>query len=135
MLILHFIGLAMGLGTSIGFLFLGIASSKMEKEEGRKFMLKAMALSKMGNFGLVFLLLSGGYLATPLWSNLGNYPTFIAKLILFVVLGGLLGILSSFGKKAAKGEAEKYMPKIQMLGRFTLLTSLTIVVLAVLSFH
>jgi len=36
MLIIHFLGLAMGLGTSFAIMFLGIAGSKMDKEEGKK---------------------------------------------------------------------------------------------------
>lgn len=35
MLIVHFLGLAMGLGTSFAFMFLGMVSDKMEKEEGQ----------------------------------------------------------------------------------------------------
>ena len=34
MLVIHFLGLAMGLGTSFGYMFLGMAASKMPKEEG-----------------------------------------------------------------------------------------------------
>jgi uncharacterized membrane protein len=135
MLIVHFIGLAMGIGTSIGFMFLGMAASKMEKEEGQKFMLKAFALSKMGQFGLVFLLLSGGYLMTPYWSALGDMPLLATKLVLFIVLGGLIGMIGSNAKKAAKGDTETYMKKIEPMGRISLLVGLTIVALAVLSFH
>ena len=51
MLIIHFIGLAMGAGTAFGFLFLGIASSKFEKKEGEKFMVNALFLGKMGQIG------------------------------------------------------------------------------------
>ncbi|MCB0639038.1 MAG: hypothetical protein KDC54_20555, partial [Lewinella sp.] len=58
-LIIHFIGLAMGLGTSFAFMFLGIASSKMEKNDGINFMLKAMSISRMGHIGLTLLILSG----------------------------------------------------------------------------
>lgn len=135
MLIVHFIGLAMGLGTSIGFMILGMASAKMEKAEGQKFMLNAFSLSKMGHIGLVLLFLSGGYLMTPYWSTLEHSPTLIAKLVLFVVLGGLIGMISSKAKKAKKGDAEKHMASIRPLGTVSLLVALTIVTLAVLTFH
>ncbi|MBK9196891.1 MAG: hypothetical protein IPO17_18310 [Flavobacteriales bacterium] len=59
----------------------------------------------------------------------------IAKLLLVVLLGALIGINSSYRRKAAQGNAEAYMPKIVMLGRVSLLTTLTIVVLAVLVFR
>ena len=74
MLIVHFIGLAMGLGTSIAFMIFGIASSKMEKEEGQKFIVNAFTLSKMGNIGIVLLIISGGYLITPYWPILTSMP-------------------------------------------------------------
>ena len=135
MLIIHFIGLAMGLGTSIGFMILGIASSKLPPEEALSFRLNSFALSKMGHIGLVLLFISGGYLMTPYWSVLGEYPLLITKLILFLVLGGLIGMISSMVKKAKKGEPEIYLRKIQPLGKISLLVALTIVILAVLNFH
>lgn len=134
-LIIHFIGLAMGLGTSFAFMFLGIAASKMNPEEGVKFQMNTFALSVMGHIGLVLLVLSGGYLATPYWSVLSYMPLFIVKLILVLVLGALIGIISSTAKKAQKGDAEKHLKKIATLGKLAMITGLTIVVLAVLTFH
>ncbi len=135
MLTVHFTGLAMGLGTSLGFMFLGIAASKMGKEEGLKFTLNSFALSRMGQIGLVLLVLSGGYLMTPYWKNLGNMPLMIAKLTLVLVLGALIGIISAAGRKARQGDAETHLKKVPTLGRFSLLTALAIVVLAVLIFR
>lgn len=135
MLIIHFIGLAMGLGTSFAFMFLGIASAKMESEAAKKFRLNTLALSKMGHIGLTLLLISGVYLIMPYISSLAERPLLIAKLVLFLVLGGLIGAISSMGKKASLGEADKYFPKIEALGKVTMLVGLTIVVLAVYIFH
>lgn len=135
MLITHMIGLAMGLGTSFAFMFLGMASSKLDKDDAIKFTLHAFTLRKMGNIGLVLLFISGGALMTPFWSQLGDMPMMIVKLVLFLVLGALLGIIGSKSKKAQKGNAEEQIKSIKTLGRIALLTSLTIVVLAVLSFH
>lgn len=135
MLIGHFIGLALGLGTSFAFMFLGIAASKMEKEEAIQFTLKAFALRTMGNIGLGLLFITGGYLMTPYWGSLLEMPVLLTKLILFIVLGALLGIIGSNAKKAAQGSPEVYLKKIQVLGKAALLVALTIVVLAVLTFH
>ncbi|MFY0625586.1 MAG: hypothetical protein JXR07_04795 [Reichenbachiella sp.] len=135
MLITHMIGLAMGLGTSFAFMFLGIAAAKMEKEEAINFTVKAFTLRKMGNIGLGLLFISGGYLMTPYWSQLTEMPTLLAKLILFIVLGALLGILGGKAKKAQQGNPEEQLPKIKTLGRIALLVALTIVVLAVLTFN
>jgi uncharacterized membrane protein len=135
MLIVHFIGLAMGLGTSMAFIFLGIASSKMEKDEAQKFRLNTFALTKMGNIGLILLIISGGYLMTPYWSILTTTPLLMMKLVLVLALAAFIGIIGSFVKKAKKGDAESYLKKIPLLGKLALLTALTIVVLAVYIFH
>ena len=133
MLIIHFIGLAMGLGTSFGFMFLGMAASKMEKNEALKFTMNTFALSRMGHIGLGLLILSGLYLIIPFWSQLTTL--LIVKLVLVVVLGALIGILSSNARKLTPENASTQLIKIRMLGQFSLLTSLAIVVLAVLNFQ
>ena len=134
-LILHFIGLAMGLGTSFAHMFLGIASGKMEKEEAVDFALKTFALSRMGHIGLTLLVLSGIYLILPIASDLTAYPMLIAKLVLVLVLGALIGMISARARKAQQGDAEKYLKQIEPLGKASLITALAIVILAVLTFH
>ncbi len=134
MLITHFIGLAMGLGTSFAMMFLGIAASKMEESERGTFMINTSAVTKMGHIGLVLLFISGGYLMTPFWAALGTMPTMIAKLVLFVILGGLIGIMSAKLKKAKNGDFSQLLV-IKKLGSVALLTGISIVVLAVLTFH
>lgn len=135
MLIVHFIGLAMGIGTSFAFLFLGMASSKMEKADGQKFTLNAFSLSKMGHIGFALLIISGGYLMTPYWKNLGDMPLLISKLVLVLVLGALIGIIGANAKRAKKGNTETYLKKIKPLGSLALLVGITIVILAVFVFH
>ena len=133
MLIIHFIGLAMGIGTSFTFMFLVIASSRMEEKEGRKFRLNTFALSKMGHIGLALLFISGGYLMTPYWKTLTTSPLLITKLVL--ALAAFIGIISSAANKAKKSDAETHLKKIESLGKLALLTGLAIVVLAVYIFH
>ena len=135
MLIVHFIGLAMGLGTSLAFMFLGIASSKMEEQEAQKFRLNSFALSRMGHIGLALLIISGGYLMTPYWSILTAIPLLIVKLALVLVLAALIGIISSYARKAKEGDTELYLKKIEILGKLALLTAIIIVILAVYIFH
>ena len=133
MLILHFIGLAMGLGTSFAFFFLGRISAKMEPAAGKSFMLNAFSISTMGHIGLGLLFISGGYLMTPYWSILGSSPVLITKLTLFLVLGALIGIISSKAKKAKKGD-ESQLKAIPILGPLVLLTAIAIVICAVTFF-
>ncbi len=135
MLIIHFIGLAMGLGTSLAFMFLGIASAKMEKSDAMKFTLNTFALSKMGHIGLTLLVVSGIYLMTPLWSILTYMPLMMIKLALVLVLGALIGMISARARKAKTGDAETHLAAIAPLGKISLLTGIAIVILAVLIFH
>ncbi|MEO8588614.1 MAG: hypothetical protein ABI432_04535 [Flavobacteriales bacterium] len=134
-LMLHFIGLAMGLGSGLAFLFLGMAAGKMEPAKRAEFLLNAFPIARMGQFGLLLLVLTGGYLMTPYWGALAFTPLLVAKLSLVLVLGAVVGINSSYARKARQGNAAMYMAKIAVLGRVALLTSLTIVVLAVLVFR
>ena len=134
-LIIHFLGLAMGMGTSIGFMFMGIAASKMPKEEGLKFTLQSFSLSKMGTIGIILLVLSGGYLMTPYWASLAERPLLIAKLILVVLLIVMIIIINIKAGKARAGDAENQLKKIRAMGQVSLLMGITIVILAVLNFQ
>jgi hypothetical protein len=134
MLILHFLGLAMGIGTSFAFMFLGIAGSKLGKEERLKFALNTFSLARMGHIGLTLLILSGGYLMTPYWRVLMSKPLLMAKLILVLTLVLCIILLNMATGRAKKGDLSG-MKKIAGLGRLALLTGLSIVVLAVLVFR
>lgn len=135
MLIIHFIGLAMGLGTSLAFMFLGMAGAKMEAQDALKFRLNAFALSKMGYIGLTLLVISGIFLMTPYWEILSDMPLLIVKLVLVLILAALIGIIGSEAGKAKKGDAEMHLKKTETLGKLALLTALVIVVLAVYVFR
>jgi uncharacterized membrane protein len=134
MLIFHMIGLAMGIGTSFAFLFLGMASSKMEENEARKFRVNTFVLIKMGLIGLTLLVISGGYLMTTHWNTLSSTPILVAKLALVLVLIILILTLGSIANQIKKGNPTN-AGKMPILGRFALITGLTIIVLAVLNFH
>lgn len=135
MLILHFVGLAMGLGTSFAFMFLSIAATKMEKHEAKKFTTNTLAISRMGHIGIALLIISGGYLITPYGPMLMDMPLLVTKMILVLVLVILIILLGNTAKKAKETQDDKYFIKLGMLGRFSMLTSLAIVIVAVLNFH
>ena len=134
MLIVHFLGLAMGIGTSIGFTFLGIAASRMEQEEAKKFTINSFALSTMGHIGITLLILSGGYLMTPYWASLTSMPLMMAKLGLVLLLI-LFIVLASVASRKAKHGDDSQLKKLPGIGQLTLLTSIAIVILAVLVFR
>ena len=135
MLIVHFIGIAMGVGTGIGYMFLAMGAKKLEGAERVQFAMNTFSLSKMGQYGLVLLFISGGYLMTPYWSQMGDMPLLMAKLVLFLVLAGLMGMNSAKMRKTTMEHAATNMPKISSIGKVILLISLVIVVLAVMVFH
>jgi uncharacterized membrane protein len=135
MLIIHFLGLAMGLGTSFAFLFLGIARSKMEKEESRRFAMNTSILSTMGHIGLSMLIISGFYLMTPFWKILSDRPLLITKLIFVLILTISVILASVYSKRARKGNAESNMKRVAFVGRVALLSAIGIVLMAVLNFH
>jgi len=135
MLILHFIGLAMGVGVGFAFMFLGIASSKMEQNEARKFMIKSFALVRMGHIGLTLLIVSGIYLLVPQLASLPDQPLLIVKLIFVVILIALIGVNTMNMKKTNETNAGAQLKKISGLGRFSLLSGLIIIILAVLNFQ
>jgi len=135
MLIFHFIGLAMGLGTGFAHAFLGSITSKMTAEEATKLRLQSLVLSKMGNIGIVLLLISGLYLATPYWATLTSLPLLITKLALVFILIILIILINLAGKKAINGDAEAQFKKMEVLGKMTLVVALAIVIVAVNVFH
>ena len=135
LLVFHFIGLALGMGTSFSHMFLGIASTRMER--GACLNLQraiARPLGLMGNIGLALLILSGTGLVFLYGSSLMQMPLFHAKMFLFVVLVGLIVPLNKLSKQIAEGD-EQAIEKSERLGKITMPLGLAIIVLAVLSFH
>lgn len=135
MLFLHFIGITMGLGTSFAHIFLNIATSKMTKEEAKKFHIHSFALSKMGHIGLALLILSGLYLMTPYWTFLLTSAFLMTKLILVAILTILVVLISLESKRILKNDFDTGMKKIELYGKLSFVIGLAIVVLAILVFH
>lgn len=135
MLILHFIGLTMGLGTSFAHAFLSTSTSKMQEQEAQRFQLHSLVLSRMGHIGIGLLIISGVYLITPYWQALSSLPLLIAKLILVFVLAILIVLIGIRSKRAKKGDAAVELRKMEFLGKMTLIIGIIIVILAVNVFH
>jgi uncharacterized membrane protein len=138
LLIVHFIGLALAVGTGFANMNLGISTSDMEPAERTKFFLRAFSLSKNGSIGLLLLIVSGiGLVLLP-----GIKETFLrgggafhAKLALVLVIIGLLGRMQVLMKRAREAQGGPVMAEIPKLGRLMLATGVAIVVCAVLAFH
>ena len=134
MLIVHLLGLVMGVGTSFASIFLGIRGAKLDSSEAPKYAVNNLYLGTMGHIGLSMLIISGGYLMTPYWPILPTNPLLIAKLTLVLILCIFIIVVGMAARKAKKGDMT-YLKKIKRLGPVTLLISIGIVILAVLVFH
>ena len=135
MLILHFIGLAMGIGTSFAYAFLGKAMSKLGNDEAKEFRHRIKGISQMGHVGLLLLLISGIYLIIPYWYSLAALPLLITKLVLVVVLMILILLIDIGARKAFDCNDERIHHRLGIIGKLSLLTGVTIVILAVNVFH
>ena len=135
MLITHFIGLTMSLGTGFANLFLGMAAAKLEPAERGKFMSNTLVLMRMGHTGLGLLLLSGFYLITPYWKIIGDMPVLMAKLTCVGLLVIMVSIITVIAKKAQREGNPAMLMKLKPFGMLNFFLGITIVVLAVLSFH
>lgn len=135
MLIVHFIGLAMGLGTGFAHAFLGAAASKMSPADATKFKMNSLVISYMGHVGIALLLVSGFYMITPYWRVLSSYPWLIVKLSLVAILTVLIVLISIAARKAKNGDEERQLAIMKKLGQMTLPIGIAIVIIAVKVFH
>ena len=134
MLILHIIGIVMGMGTGFAHTFLGMSMAKMKSDEAMKLSVQALALTKMGNIGMILAVLSGIYLIIPFSSSLSENPLLILKLVLVFTLAVLITMINLFSTKVLNGEAV-YLKKIEKLGKICMLIDISIIILAVSVFH
>ncbi|HVU01675.1 MAG TPA: hypothetical protein VHE30_07985 [Polyangiaceae bacterium] len=138
LLFLHFIGLALGVGTGFATLALGGATRDLAPPERAAFMLRASAVGRNGGIGLGLLILTGvgmmlmrGVSETFSWGG----PAFHAKLGLVVVFCGVFGYLQSLVARAKREQGGPAMAKIAKISPFVLLMSLAIVACAVIAFR
>src|SRR6187402_2288414 len=94
LLLLHFLGLALGVGASFALFTLRGAARELEPAERAKFMLRALRVMKNGSYGLLLLLVSGlglFFMRGPGAVMAAGGPAFHAKLTLAVILCGAVG--------------------------------------------
>ena len=135
MLMLHFIGLVMGLGTGFAHAFLGKTVSKMDANEAKRFRHQIKGLSHMGSIGTLLLLISGIYLIIPFWPVLTTFPLLILKLVLFLILLILIVLMNQGAVKNLRNNTEDHLKRIEIMGKLTLILGVVIVILAVNVFH
>ena len=135
---LHFLGLALGVGTSFALLALGAAARELAPEERTRFLLRAATLRKNGSYGLGLLILSGLgilFLRGPGEVMRSAGGAFHLKLTLVVILCGFFGYTQSVAKKVRLAGGGPLMAKLPRLGVIMLGLSVAIVGCAVAAFH
>jgi uncharacterized membrane protein len=136
-LFLHFIGLALGLGTSFAMLTLGAASRELAPEDRMKFMMRVSALRKNGSYGLALLILSGLAMfimrgPAAVFAYAGG--AFHLKLTLVVILCGFFGYMQVLTKKIREAGGGPLMAKVPTISMIMLGLSVAIVASAVAAF-
>jgi hypothetical protein len=138
LLVFHFIGLALGVGTSFAMLRLGIVTKNLPPAERGLVLKHALSLGKNGSLGLVLLIATGlGMLFTRGVSTVfgAGGGAFHVKLTLVLVLSGLVGFSQVLTKRIREKQDPAALATMAKLGPAMLLTGLGIVVCAVLAFH
>jgi len=136
LLMLHFIGLAVGVGASFASLTLRRASAGLPAAERTSFVLRALSVSKNGSYGLLLLLLSGlgmFFMRGPGAVMAQGGPAFHAKLTLVVILCGVVGYSQALGKRAREAGGGPALAKLPAVSTAILLLGVAIVIAAVIA--
>lgn len=134
LLILHFLGLALGLSASIANLMVGRLIAAAAPGDRAVLARVPPVMGNVGGTGLILLWISGVALVFTRWGGFGTLPgLFHAKVTAVVLLTGLVGFTHALQKRARLGDTSA-PAKLGQVGRVMLIVSVTIVVLAVLTF-
>jgi hypothetical protein len=134
LVVLHFIGL--GMGMSVGFANMVMAGVIGRAAPAEKGVLGRFppAMSKIGVAGLALLWISGIAIVMTRYGGFAILPrTFIYKLIAVVLLTLTVAYIEVLFGRVRKGDTAA-LGTIQILGRLTGLFSLTAIIFAVITF-
>jgi uncharacterized membrane protein len=137
LLILHFLGLAVGLGAGFAQLTLGLIGGAMPGSERNLFLLRALILSKNVAYGLVLLILSGlgmtamrGFHATMQWGG-GAFHAKLGFVVLTLIVFGYSQVVLRRTRQTGGGYGLIQLRKITQL---MLLLGVATVICAVIAF-
>jgi uncharacterized membrane protein len=140
-LVLHFIGLALGVGTGFAMFTLGMSTQDMPPADRAAFMRRASVITRNGSVGLLLLIVSGvGFLVTrgvPVVMAWGG-PMFHIKLTLVAMLIGVFGYMQVLLRQSRSSDAAvagAASARMAIVSKIMLLLGVSIVVTAVLAFH
>ena len=137
-LILHFLGVALGVGTGFAMFTLGLSTKDLPPAERGAFMQRASVIGRNGSIGLLMLIVSGvallltrGVDVVMAWGG----PMFHVKLTLVAILIGVFGYMQVLMRKARSADGAAAAARLPLIGQVMLLLGVSIVICAVLAFH
>jgi len=134
LLILHFLGLAMGLSVSFSSMVMASLMGRSTPADQAVLARFPPAMTRVGDIGLVTLWITGLTLLFSKWGGFAAMPwQFHVKLTAVVILTGLVGVIHTLMRKARNGDAGA-MKLIPVVGRIAFLMALTAVTFAVATF-
>jgi len=135
MLIFHFLGLVISLGSMITFLVMRRSCSKVSSSESDYLLQNVRRFLRMSHIGLGIMFITGGYLMTPYWGSLAEMPLLHIKFSVFLLWFGTLIALSIYTKKAIKSQIKLCDPRIGFLSLISVSFGVIAVIMAVSQFH
>ena len=134
----HLFALTIGLGASICGTVFTVAAARMTQEDSASLMMKAGPLfSKVGAFGLVLLIVTGGAMIASqpgMVAAGGNW--FLIKMVFVVAAVGIVGFIHMQQARLKRGgDAAVIRPKLRLAVRGSLLAASGALVCAVIAFH
>ena len=134
LIVLHFLGLAMGFSATIANPAMHRLMARAEPSEKAVLGRFPPIMSQIGSAGLVLLWATGITLVYSRWGGFGSLPwTFHVKLLAAVIVTLAVGGIHVLARKAGRGDAAA-AARIPMLGGIVLTAAILAVVFAVLTF-
>jgi len=134
LLVLHFIGLGMGLSVTFGnIVALGLITSAAGPEKA-VLARYPPAISRIGRIGLGILWVTGATMAYTKWSGIGSMPwTFHVKLAAVTLLTLCVAYITQLEGRIRRGD-QAAAAQIQTIGKITSACALIAIIFAVLTF-
>ena len=134
LLVLHFLGLAMGFSVSAANIVMAGLMAKSTPAECLTFGRFPPVMSRVGDIGLVILWVTGATMLYTKWGGIGSMPwQFHAKLTAVLLLTLTVGYIHSLQRLIRGGDAAA-AARLQTVGKFATLFALIAVIFAVLTF-
>ncbi|MEY4094831.1 MAG: hypothetical protein RLZZ53_2030 [Acidobacteriota bacterium] len=134
LVILHFVGLAMGLGSGFAQMVMARLIANASPQEKPVLGRFPPAMGKVGVIGLSLLWITGGLIVQYRYGSFSVLPTtFVYKIAAVVLLTLVVIAIQVLQRKAQKGDASA-MARMQMLGRMTGPLAVIAIIFAVITF-